>query len=342
MGGCVEVPRQRASEAIRLLSSQGLLDRSRKPAERRGGVLIPVSDHQSALRALGEKGIDAEECMEELPPRRPRLELEEMKKLAQDLGLWRHSYHQVGDIVVFNARNEDEIPQLRELARLYSERLPRARSFYAKLETVGETRTPRLVHLWGERRTRTVVKEHGVELAVDIARAYYNPRLAEEHHRVASMVVDGEVVVDMFAGVGGFCMHIAVLRRALVVCNDINPNAVELMLESILLNEGRMRGWIHALNLDASDLPQVLRRVKADRVIMNHPTGSLRFLGTALEISKPGATIHLYLLAPRGVVPEEMLGQEERGRFEVKRVREVLEYSPSKLIYRLDLRVAGP
>ena len=43
---------------------------------------------------------------------------------------------------------------------------------------------------------------------VDVAKAYFSPRLSHEHERVASLVQSGEVVTDLFSGVGPFSVLI--------------------------------------------------------------------------------------------------------------------------------------
>lgn len=339
---CVSVPSRRAEEALGLLREAGLLDRNRKARAVGERVNIPVTSKEEALKLLESQGLASGDCTGEPPPRRSVVDLSELREKAESLGLWRHSYHQVGDILVFNAKREEELPALREIAGFFLQKLPHARAAYAKLETTGVERTPRLVHLAGERRTRTRVREHGVEIAVDISRAYYNPRLAEEHHRVALEVGDGELVADMFAGVGGFCLHIATLRKATVVCNDVNPHATLLATEGVLANLNRMRGEVYVLNMDARDLPLVFRRLRASRVIMNHPTGSLNYLDTALRIAARDAVVHLYMLLGREKPPEKALPSKLESRFEILAWRRVLDHSPSKHIVRIDLRVLEP
>ncbi|NIW14337.1 MAG: hypothetical protein GWN31_10485, partial [Candidatus Thorarchaeota archaeon] len=51
----------------------------------------------------------------------------------------------------------------------------------------------------GEPHTGTVHKEYGCQYRVDLAKAYFSPRLSYEHNRVASLVEEGETTVDMFA-----------------------------------------------------------------------------------------------------------------------------------------------
>ncbi|MEM2352242.1 MAG: hypothetical protein QXT26_07530 [Thermoproteota archaeon] len=65
----------------------------------------------------------------------------------------------------------------------------------------------------GSADTETVHKEHGCKYFLDPRKVYFSPRLYYEHYRVASQVVEGETVVDMFAGVDPFSILIAKIRE---------------------------------------------------------------------------------------------------------------------------------
>ena len=101
---------------------------------------------------------------------------------------------------------------------------------YAKGEVSGEYRTRELVILAGKPTTRTQVPEHGHRFTADLAGAYFSARLSTERQRILDQVQEGEVIFDMFAGVGPFAITLAG-KAALVVAADLNPHAIELMLE---------------------------------------------------------------------------------------------------------------
>ena len=67
-----------------------------------------------------------------------------------------------------------------------------------------------------EREEYTVtVKHNGVALTFDFAKVYFNPRLCTEHGRVTALVQKGDVMLDVFAGVGPF--SVACARYRIVV-----------------------------------------------------------------------------------------------------------------------------
>ncbi len=89
----------------------------------------------------------------------------------------------------------------------------------------------------GEHKTNTIHKEYGCQFYVDIAKAYFSPRLSHEHERVASLVQEGETVVDLFAGVGPFSILIAKNHMSTkIYAIDVNPDAVEFLKKNIRLN----------------------------------------------------------------------------------------------------------
>ncbi|HID73270.1 TPA: methyltransferase, partial [Candidatus Micrarchaeota archaeon] len=196
----------------------------------------------------------------------------------------------------------------------------------------------------GEPRTSTIHVEYGVKMFVDLSLAYFNPRLAYEHRRVAEQVSDGEIVLDMFAGVGGFTLHIVTLREALVVANDLNRRALLCLLRGLELNRGSLKGEVIVLEADALRLSAALRANAFDRVIMDNPTNCLEFLPVACRLLRPRGTLHLYAVAGENEVPEMVEGITKvinsAGRKVASvNVRKVIDYSPRTNIYCFDLNV---
>jgi tRNA (guanine37-N1)-methyltransferase len=146
----------------------------------------------------------------------------------------------------------------------------------------------------GEPRTDTVHKEHGCKYYVDLATAYFSPRLSHEHKRVASLVADGETVADLFAGVGPFTVLIAKKNaNGKVHAVDINPNAVEFLRKNIRLN--RVENRAYALLGDARQVAKERLHGIADRVIMNLPESTVDFVDAACEALKStGGIVHFY------------------------------------------------
>lgn len=158
----------------------------------------------------------------------------------------------------------------------------------------GAYKVRRLEYLAGEHRTETIYREHGCSFKVDIAKDFITPRLSYEHIRVARLVRPGEVIVNMFAGVGTFSIIIARHSQAKLVHSiDLNPDAYRHMVENIRLNkvEDKVIPYL-------GDAAQVIKEKLigvADRVLMPLPDLSIPYLKYALAALRGGGFIHLYL-----------------------------------------------
>jgi tRNA (guanine37-N1)-methyltransferase len=146
----------------------------------------------------------------------------------------------------------------------------------------------------GEHKTQTVHREFGCQYHVDVAKAYFSPRLSHEHQRVASLVQSGETVVDLFAGVGPFSVLIAKVNpNVRVYAVDINPDAFELLRVNARVN--RVENRVFPILGDAKQITANKLKASADRVIMNLPETAIEFIDAACQAIKPwGGIIHFY------------------------------------------------
>ena len=158
----------------------------------------------------------------------------------------------------------------------------------------GEFRTRELEVIAGEPRTETTHREGGCSFKVDMAKVYFSPRLATERLRVAKQVKPGEVVVNMFAGVGCYSILIAKhSERARVYSIDKNPAAFEYMRENIRINKVGDR--VVPILGDAREVVEANLKGKADRVLMPLPELAREFFDVALLALKPeGGVVHFY------------------------------------------------
>ncbi len=244
------------------------------------------------------------------------------------------SFTVIGDVAIISLSEEIKGRE-KSIAEELLRNVKGIRAVYGKEATEGEYRVQKLVHLAGDRVEVTEHREHGLVYRVPLGRAYVNPRLSAEHYRIASQVAPGEIVLDMFAGIGGFSLLISALGRAeLVVANDVNPWAVSAMLDSIKLNRKKLKVPILVLNMNARELPRVLRPVFT-RIIMNLPHSATRFLDTAYRLCSPrGCIIHVYVVAH---TQEEALSLVPGSTSATR----VLDYAPRKFIYRVDVVAKG-
>ena len=204
------------------------------------------------------------------------------------------SYDIVGDIAIIRLTD-----QLRKhsgvIAKTVMEVHKNVRTVLAQTGPVaGDFRLRKLEHIAGENKTVTFHKESSCIFHVDVKDCYFSPRLLFERMRIANQVKRGEVVVNMFAGVGCFSINIAKHSGAAKVYSiDINPIAFNYMRENVRLN--KLYGKVVPLLGNAKEiLERNLQRV-ADRVLMPLPEKALEYLPYALSaLKKSGGWLHYY------------------------------------------------
>lgn len=320
MPRCVSVDKNLAERAIKELNSMYLIDSDYSITRIDNKVIIPVKVNiDKIMLSFGE--ILVFECT---PP---------TKKRRVSINIPSHDF--LGEVVILR-RNVLENRDPDELINSIKQVYPRVKAIWVKDETVDTYRKPVLRLLWGEEVKDIVVKEYGLTFRVKLGEVYYNPRLAEEHHRIANSIKPGEVIVDAFSGIGGFTLHIAFRAPCLIIANDINPVAYELLVENILLNRRRLKGSIIPLNNDVMELPSILRLGIAERVLANLPLESLKFSSIYDELMKPGGILHLYMLSSSIYDAKETI-LEVFESWILRECRLVLEYAPYMGIFRCDL-----
>jgi tRNA (guanine37-N1)-methyltransferase len=158
----------------------------------------------------------------------------------------------------------------------------------------GEYRLREFETIAGINKTTTVHREHGCVFHVDLAKAYFSPRLSYEHNRVASLVEEGETVLDMFAGVGSFSILIAKQHKNVhVYATEVNPEAFKLLKKNILAN--RVAANIEPLLGDVRQVAPKKLKGAIDRVVMNLPEKAIEYVDVACHVIKPnGGIIHYY------------------------------------------------
>lgn len=211
--------------------------------------------------------------------------------------VWK-SLEIVGDIAVMKKPFSSNLTleDFRAVAEELMKRIPYVKSVWLAVSpTEPPFKTRRLIHLAGEPKTVTYYKEHGCVFKVDVAKVFITPRLSYEHLRVAKLVKSGEIVVNMFAGVGTFSIIIA--KRSdvkLVHSIDINEHAYQLMLENIALNKVADRVIAHLG--DAAKVVEEKLIGVVNRVLMPLPDLALEYTPYALKaLKEERGWMHFYL-----------------------------------------------
>lgn len=254
-------------------------------------------------------------------------------------------WERIGDVVLLRFAPDLE-PYREAIAALYREALG-AQTVVEDLARIhGPWRVPAVRHLLGG-GTETVHVEDGLRFKLDVASVMFSSGNQAERGHMARTVRPGEVVVDLFAGIGYFAIPIAVHSRpARVVACEVNPIAFDYLLENIRLNRAGV------VEPRLGDCRQTAPRGVADRVILGHFEAE-KYLDTALEAAKDRAILHVHGLhrsreARRGTpalaegpLAKHLEETAARHGFKVLRVapRFVKWYGPHRLHFVLDAEI---
>ncbi|NPA86049.1 MAG: class I SAM-dependent methyltransferase family protein [bacterium] len=251
---------------------------------------------------------------------------------ASELGLPRGVSLQVlGNVLVVRAKtlSAEQRSKIIELARQLG--LKAAVLVYG-IES--EERKPRAEFLYGN-EAKTVHEEAGVKYVVDPTKVMFSRLNKKERERMARTGNRHEIVVDMFAGIGYFSLPIAKNVKR-VYALDINPAAIELLIEAMKLNS--------LLNIVPAvcDNRKILLENIADRIIMGYLFSTEQYLPAAARMAKNTCIVHFH----------RIFTVEEKGKIKdlvcswflqyfkdavVLEIRKIKNYAPKKIHYVVDV-----
>jgi len=198
----------------------------------------------------------------------------------------------------------------------------------------GEYRIRSFKVLAGSGGTETMHKEHGCIYYLDVTKVYFSPRLSYERWRVANQVSEGEIVIDMFAGVGPFSILIAKMHKNVkVYAIDINPEAIKYLKINIKANKVERK--VFPIHGDAAEVIRKKLIGVGDRVIMNLPEKALEYIDAACKALKDEeGVIHYYEFSSeslnetskRVISAIEKSGRRVLRVLQVRRVKAVAPY----------------
>lgn len=150
-----------------------------------------------------------------------------------------HGFNSVGHVAHLNLR-EHHLPYRRLIGEiLLSKGQPSIRTVINKTDEVGEAsefRTFTYELLAGEDNLDVEVKKMGCIFRFNYGKVYWNSKLDQEHRRLVDMFSEGQVVVDVMAGIGPFAIP-AAKKGVIVWANDYNPESVKYMSDAIKYNK---------------------------------------------------------------------------------------------------------
>jgi tRNA (guanine37-N1)-methyltransferase len=297
---CLRVPKTLGEKAITLLRNLNLLSKELKIQQAEDHLYIPLvkkplpTDIKELERTLSEFELSTHKFPERTKRSLNLIDLLKDKLSPHLLATLPRAIDFVGEIAVVEIP-----PELERHKGLIGEAIT---SVHKQVHTVlaksgaveGVYRLREFEVIAGAEETETVHKEFGCAYHVDLAKAYFSPRLSHEHDRIASQVEERETIIDMFAGVGPFSVLIAKRQEDVrVYAIDMNPDAVRLLKRN--LKENRVEQKVTPILGEARQVIRERLTGVANRVIMNLPERAIEYVDVACEAVKPeGGVIHFY------------------------------------------------
>ena len=347
----IKVRRVYGEKIIEFLGRLNLIHRGKKIKKVDDFIIIPLirKPSEEELNLIFSHFQDAQLCMDFFEDKfsRPRSIAEVLRDFMSksELNLLPKSFDIIGDIAIIEIP-----PELSSFKHFIGEALMKVNSkvktVFAKKSAInGVFRIRELEHIAGDFSSVTFHREYGCVFKVDVLKVYFSPRLSFERYRVSRQVRDGEIVVDMFSGVGPFSIMIAKYSQVDVYSIDLNPCAVALLNENLRLN--KLRGWVYPILSDANYTVNLFRCESfADRIIMNLPESSHLFLDKAVRLVKSGGIIHYYCFSGDGDPVKraylklvEILEECGVKDFSITSMRKVKPIAPYKWQVAIDIKI---
>ena len=210
----------------------------------------------------------------------------------EKLELIPKGFQRIGDIIVLN------LPQSlhnhkKEIARAVLELFPTVRTICNKTGGIsGVYRQPQIEYLTGDKNTRVTHTESGCTYYFDITNIMFAKGNLTERTRIPKQVKKGEIILDMFAGIGYFTIPLAKLAEPKqIYAIELNPTSYTFLKENIRLN--KLKNVI-AIQGDNRTIVEELKKqhISPDRIIMGYLPPPKEFLPAAFSIAKKHTIIH--------------------------------------------------
>lgn len=337
----IRIPPEKGEEIREKTIAGKFLDTTRKirKLQTEEGVFLEIPVTEAAGKKVGNFLV-----IEQVDPEflKPSISLKEYLKgsLSEtELSRVPSGWQILGDIIIVNipAALESKKTQIAEaLLSMY----PKCKSVVRDLGIEGQFRQPKRELLLGT-STETIHKEHGCLFKQDVTKVMYSKGNLEERKRM-SRLGKGEVVLDMFAGIGYFSIPMAVHSRPKkIISIEINPESFSYLKENIWLNHVE-----DIITPVLGDCSQAAPEGEADRVIMGYVAITHHYLEPAIRaLKKNGGTLHYHETVHENLAwtrPEERIKRaaEKLGKkAEVLETRRIKKYSPGVLHVVIDVKI---
>ncbi len=213
-----------------------------------------------------------------------------------ELDLLPRGFQLIGKVMILKL-NPVLLDKRTVIAQKCMELLPNIKSVYLnKGKIEGTFREPNNIeYVAGENNSLVRHKEHDVIYSFDFTKIMFSQGNLSERKYLATLVKDGEIIVDMFAGIGYFSLPIGKHSKpSRIYSIELNPVAYQYLVENVKLNH--LEDLIIPINGDCKKEVVKLRDsgIKAHRVIMGVFPAPKNYIKEALLVARDDGTIYHY------------------------------------------------
>lgn len=265
----------------------------------------------------------------------------------EELSLLPRGFQTIGKVMILKL-NSKLLDKKEIIGKACLEQLPKIRAIYLNLGKIkGTFREPeKIEYLMGEENSIVEHKEHGVKYKFDFTKIMFSKGNLYERKFLATLVKPGEVIVDMFAGIGYFSLPIGKhVNIEKIYSIELNNESYKFLVENIKLN--KLEDKIDPIFGDCKKEVVKLSEsgIRADRVIMGVFPAPKDFIRNALKLVKDKGTIYHY----EGVIDKEKymvlyeefkkIAESEGFQCKLESKRFVKSYGPNLYHIVLDIKV---
>lgn len=213
------------------------------------------------------------------------------------------------------------------------ETIPYAHNVILEKRITKAIRKPKIEVMAGCKTTQTLHVEHGCKFLLDVSEVMWSKGNKAERQRITKLAKKGEIIVDMFAGIGYFSIFLAKKAKK-VYSIDINPKAIEYLKKNVWMNG--VENKVEILEGDCRKFSKLLKNT-ADRIIMGYLDKTEKFLPYAMEIAKKNAIIHFHRTV--SLNEKEKIKKILSKNFKILRIVKVKSYAPKIDHIAMDLKI---
>ena len=239
----------------------------------------------------------------------------------------------IGDILILDSKFQyDSYQDLENLSKKHNVKT------IMKIDHIQGTKREPVYNIIYGSETETINKENGCLFKLDLAKVMWSKGNNNERLRIAKLVEDDEVVLDMFAGIGYFSIPIGVHSNAKKIYSiEINPNSYFYLNENIKLNK------LDNVTPILGDCKIHAPKYKADRIVMGYVKTTHHYLDVAINCLNEGGILHYHETVPEKLMKtrpvDRIISQADNRDVEILKINKIKKYAPGVEHVVVDARI---